>query len=125
MEKIYKLLPHNLMDYSLSYKSPKQVGDTLLFDHELLSSLSILNNIVYTKDDIKLVVYSYMIHRQLGHMIELMDYVISALHIHLLLKAYKKVKEMYFGNNKETMYMEFSNMRKELRKTKTTLYRSK
>lgn len=124
MEKIYKLLPHNLMDYPLSYKPPKQVGYILLFDHELLLSLSILNNIVYTKDDIKLVVYSYMIHRQ-GHTIELMDYVIPALHIHLLLKAYKKVKEMYFANNKETMYMEFSNMRKELSKTKTTLYRSK
>lgn len=121
VEKIYKLLPHNLMDYPLSCKPPEQVGYTLLFDHELLSSLSILNNIVYTKDDIKLVVYSYMIHKQLGHTIKLMDYVIPALHIHLLLKAYKKVKEMYFANNKETMYIEFSNMKKELSKTKTAL----
>ena len=46
---------------------------------------------------------------------------IILLYMRYMLKAYKAIKELYFKNNKETMYMDMENIQKQLNKTKDVI----
>ena len=50
------------------------------------------------------------------NMEEFTKYIYGAVYYRLLFKAYKDVKEIYFKNNKETLYIDFIQMQKQLEK---------
>jgi hypothetical protein len=75
-------------------------------DTEELSFEDLFDNIRYTKKDaLELLGIYFMINRNLNAE-NAIKYFIPATIIKSLLKAYKAVKEHYFANNKETMYLE-------------------
>lgn len=121
IKKLKSTLPKNILNYILMAE-PTSAFD-YLYDFERLSYLSLIQDLDLGEKDLKEILYVYnMINEQVQMNVSLMDYTIPALHIKMLIKAYKKVKEMYFLNNKETMFVEFGNLEHELKKKKMELY---
>lgn len=96
---------------------------TFLFDFEHLSSVSIFQDVKFTERDIDEILCLYTIVREDAELDvdEALQFLIPGLYIKYLLKAYKQVKEMYFRNNKETMFIELEGTEKELQRTKEKL----
>jgi hypothetical protein len=81
---------------------------TYLFDTELLST-TILQNIDYTDRDINEILASYFSIYKNQNVDEAIKFLIPGIIIKGLIKAYKEVKEYFFKNNKENMYLEMKN----------------
>lgn len=121
IKKLKSTLPKNILDYVLMAE-PTSIFD-YLYDFERLSYLSLIQDLDLGEKDLKEILYTYnMLNKQAPLNISLINYTIPALHIKMLIKAYRKVKEMYFHNNKETMFVEFGNLEHELKKKKLELY---
>lgn len=96
-------------------------GLSLMYDLEGLSSYTIHNNIKITENEIKEIIVAYRNDKYAIKEIELtkeaeedfIKYFISALHIRFNLKAYNIVKQHYFKNNKETMFIELDKLENE------------
>lgn len=120
IKNLKSTLPKYILNYVLMAE-PTSVFD-YLYDFERLSYLSLIQDLDLGEKDLKEILYVYnMINKRSQMNVSLMDYTIPALHIKMLIKAYKKVKEMYFLNNKETMFVEFGNLEHELKKKKMEL----
>lgn len=90
---------------------------SLLFDYEKLSSISILENISFTDKDIDEILYLYIVGKKdLENTEAALEFLITHMYIKYLIKAYKSVKEMYFKNNKETMFIELEALELENKK---------
>jgi len=88
-------------------------GFNLLFDTELISAPSLFDNIKLNEKDIDEILASYFVaHRNLN-VSEASKYLVAALYLKYLIKAYKKVKEHYFKNNRETLFLELESLEKE------------
>lgn len=90
-----------------------------LFDYENLSSISIFENIPFTEKDVDEILYLYVIAIEnkptdTGGAVK---FLINHMYVKYLIKAYKQVKEMYFENNKETMFIELEGLEKSLNGT--------
>ena len=94
-----------------------------LFDFEDISSISIFQDIKFTERDIDEILCLYTIVREDAELDvdEALNFLIPCIYIKYLIKAYKQVKEMYFRNNKETMFVELEGMKKDLQRTKEKL----
>lgn len=96
-----------------------------LFDYENLSSISIFEDIKFTEKDLDEILYLYVLNTKETDVTEATKYLISYMYIRYLIKAYKKVKEMYFENNKETMFLELEGLEKSLHSTEQKLFSAK
>lgn len=122
INRYLKTVPNNILDEILSSKR-KMSGYDYIYDIEKLSSLSIFRELNFNKRDIKEIIMAYLCAIELNESenIDFDNYVISALHIKAMCKAYNAVKKMYFENNKETLYLDMSSLKEELFKTKSDL----
>lgn len=124
IRKQRKLIPK---DFN-SYLKTDMKGNCFEFLYDtkdaLLSRQSLFREETLTSLNIDEIILSYLSEKKNPNVtldLEFNDYFLASTHILMLLKAYKRVKKMYFENNKETMFIEFSNMEKELSKTKLLL----
>lgn len=103
-----------------------------LFDFEDISSISIFKDIKFTNKDIEEILYLYVIANEnlkenqdkgLYTIINLIDdkivedaarFLISKMYTKYMIKAYKEVKQTYFKNNKETMFIELEGLETSL-----------
>lgn len=116
-----KKVPKTIFNEILNVKETKYHGYDFLFDLEKLS-LSIFSELSFNTDDIKKMILSYICTKnnyQFDEPFE--DYIYHALFLLGMCKAYKKAKEIYFANNKETMYIELGNIKRELENCKSLL----
>jgi len=96
---------------------------TFLFDYERLSSDSIFQDIKFTDGDIDFILYLYILENEnLENIQDATKFLISYMYILYLIKAYKQVKQMYFENNKETMYVELDGLEKLLNANEEQLF---
>lgn len=118
-----------------------------LFDYENISSLSIFEDVKFTNNDIDEILYLYVLSNEklrkypeqddtedIKDIRNLIDnsmiedatkFLISQMYVKYLIKAYKQVKEMYFKNNKETMFVELEELEKSLNSTTEKLFLAK
>lgn len=97
-----------------------------LFDLEHLSYLSIFSELQFTNEDIKEIVLSYVCEKNYRNYKGAIDeYMHHALFVLGMCRAYKDAKNRYFYNNKETMYIEMNNIKKELKNCKSLLNEEK
>lgn len=96
----------------------------LIFDYESISLVSIVNDVKFTNKDLEEIIYLYLLYKNNIKNIEDVDineiskFVIDLLHIRYFSKAYKIVKQHYFQNNKETMYVDIEEKELELEEVK-------
>lgn len=120
----YKKVPKNIIkdEMTLSNKRTLSVYD-YIYDIEGISSLAIFRELEFSNRDIKEIILAYIASNKCSDSELEMEfdykYIIPALHIKAMCKAYKKVKEMYFTNNKETMYIEMGALKKEVNQLKS------
>lgn len=84
-----------------------------IFDYEDMSSPSIYKNINFADQDIEEILSAYYNTHRNQNLQESTKFLIAGMHIKYLTKAYKELKEYYFQNNKETMYVELEGFEKE------------
>lgn len=116
-----KKVPKTIFNEILMAKETKYHGYEFLFDLEKLS-LSIFSELSFNTDDIKKMILSYICTKnnyQFDEPFE--DYIHHTLFLLGMCKAYKKAKEIYFANNKETMYIELGTIKRELEDCKSLL----
>lgn len=120
--KLYDTIPKNILDQEL-LRSNKRIEPAFdyIYDLEGLSSLSLFRELKFEKKDIKEVILAHMVCHRDSEEIDLKGYVIPALNLKAMCKAYNLVKDMYFANNKETMYLEMRTLQKKLLQTQTDL----
>lgn len=112
------------------FDEKKMDSTAFLFDYENLSSIDIFEDISFTQKDIDEILYLYVLYNYDSKQSNNYDFetvkgatifLITHMYIKYLIKAYKQVKEMYFENNKETMFVELEELEKQLQKTKSQL----
>lgn len=123
IKSLNREIPRDIVSNITAAVAPDQITPyEFLYDSERLSQISLFDELVFSKKDIDLILVSYVIcQKHYDYNIPVQDYILPALHIKGLLKAYNVVKELYFKNNKETMYVEMGIVQRELQKTKTIL----
>ena len=95
---------------------PKFEQCSFLFDFESLSSISIFDNVEFGEQDIDKILWLYVLSGDdLFDLEKALTFLVSNMYILYLIKAYKQVKEMYFANNKETMYVELDGLESRLK----------
>lgn len=94
-----------------------------LFDFEKLSILSITENIKFTEKDIDEILLTFVITHRTYIIEEAIQYLAFAVYIKYLSKAYKEVKQSYFKNNKETMYVELDILNNKINKLENEVAR--
>lgn len=96
----------------------------LVFDYESISLVSIVNDVKFTDKDLEEIIYLYLLYKNNIKTIEdvnineISKFVIDLLHIRYFSKAYKIVKQHYFQNNKETMFIDIEEKELELKEVK-------
>lgn len=109
-----------LLDKQFDKKGLEQWA--FLFDYENLSSISIFQDIKFGDKDIDEILYLYIMTNKYNINIqEALSFLISSIYVKYLIKAYKQVKQMYFANNKETMFVELEGIENELQDCKDEL----
>lgn len=117
-----KRIPANILDKILLAQKADWDGIDFVYDFEGLSSLTLFNEVNFSKKDIQEVVFSLIAGKEdISDDKLFQKYVFYGLHIKGMCKAYKYVKEMYFQNNKETMYVEIESIKKEAAQLKSKL----
>lgn len=91
--------------------SNKEISDygqmlAVLFDFEKMSISNMLNHIELTEHDIKEIILAYTLKYNDKNLERSTNVLINGILIKSLIKAYKEVKQIYFENNKETLYLE-------------------
>jgi len=82
-----------------------------IFDYENISASSIFDGIKLSQKEIDELIYLNVIDNE---KIDNKHHLTYCMYIRLLIKAYKKVKQHYFENNKETMFVEMEGLEKAL-----------
>lgn len=115
-DRLYASLPPNIIERELTETRDHSIkAIDFLFDFESLSSSSIFREIEFGKRDLKETVLAYVADKSsLGDKISFDDYIVPAIYIKSMCKAYNLVKNTYFQNNKETMYAEIEVIKKDL-----------
>lgn len=119
LNSLYRKLPGNIIDKELLSSQKHTIpAIDFIYDLEKLSFGSVFRDLQLSSKDVKDVILAYIEGK--GE-IDFDSYIIPALHIKAMCKAYNLVKEMYFDNNKETMYVEIGAIKKELSKAREAL----
>lgn len=84
-----------------------------IFDYENMSSHSVYENVKFTEQDVEEILSAYFHNHKNQNLENACKFLSSGIYIKYLLKAYKQLKEYYFQNNKETMYVELEGLEKE------------
>lgn len=94
----------------------------LLFDFERLSCESVFNTVEFSECDIEEILLAYGPPKEinLNHAI---DFLVDAMYVRYMAKAYNEVKRRYFANNKETAYIELEGLEKDLSAAKGEISR--
>lgn len=125
-EMYKKQVPKKIWDNILISSDNGYHGYDFLFDLEHLSHLSIFNELKFGEKEIKEVVLSYICAKEYCGLKESFDeYIHHALFMLGMCKAYNNVKEVYFANNKETMYVELDELKGEVSKYKSLFEQEK
>lgn len=82
----------------------------MMFDAEFMMFSSITDNMKIIDRDIIELSFLYYIDNKNMDREESAKFIISGLYIRYLVKAYKDLKDYYFKNNKETMYLEMDKL---------------
>lgn len=88
---------------------------SLIFDFEKMSISNLLNSVELSDQDIFEIILAYTILYKDKNIERSTNVLINGIIIKSLIKAYKKVKEAYFKNNKETLYLEFETLENEIK----------
>lgn len=116
-----KKIPKTIFNEILIAKEAKYHGYEFLFDLENLS-LSIFSELTFDADDTKKMILSYICAKKYYQFEEPFEnYIHHTLFLLGMCKAYKKAKNIYFANNKETMYIELGTIKRELEDCKSLL----
>jgi hypothetical protein len=91
----------------------------LIFDTENISASSLFNNVKLKERDVEEVLGTYFLTYRNKHSGEAVKHLIWGLIVKGIAKAYKQVKEHYFKNNKETVYLEMKNQQDEIERLLT------
>ena len=120
-KKLEKEIAANIFDKIL-LSNEETTGFDFIYDLEGLSSLSLFRELEFKRSDIKELVLSYLAADEIKKQnLSFNAYLLPAMHLKGMCKAYNKVKEMYFQNNKETMYVEVSALKKDLLRARSDL----
>lgn len=112
--------------YNDMYDKLRHRAETVafLFDFERLSFPSIIENIKFTARDVDEILLAYISGGNDPEDVKAAeDFLCDAVYVKYMAKAYKEVKQRYFENNKETMYIELETLEKELAETKQEVAR--
>lgn len=93
----------------------------LLFDTEKISANSIFADIDLSPKDIEEILFLYTLENNNINLNNAAVSIADYIYIKYLIKAYKQVKEHYFLNNKETMFVELEKIQQELKTTQALL----
>lgn len=120
VKEYMKLVPKDIWQKAFGI-SPAEIPLWYLYDYENIAFYSLFEELNFNKNkEIEEIIVSYVLGKHSNNYeFNLTDYVIASLHIKILTKAYVKVKEMYFANNKETMYFEMEDLENELKQIKS------
>lgn len=122
VDEYLKQIPKNLFDELAIVNKTVYHGYDFLFDIENLS-LSIFDGLEFDINDTKKLILSYIctknykFDKPFDEPFD--DYLHHSIFLLGMCKAYKKVKEVYFANNKETMYVELGTIKKNYKNTKS------
>lgn len=89
-----------------------------LFDTEEIMFTSILKDLPFSQKDLEEITSIYFTVFRNQNLEKSSKFFITGLFIKMLLKAYKNVKNYYFENNKETLFLELEGYEKEIEKLK-------
>jgi hypothetical protein len=89
----------------------------LLFELENLSSSNIMGQVKLTDNDIQQILMSYKILYNDKNLERSTNVLIYGIIIKSLIKAYKNVKDIYFKNNKETLFLDLEYLEGKLKKS--------
>lgn len=78
---------------------------SLIFEFERMSISALLSDIVLNEEDIDKIITAYLLLYSDKNLERTTNVLINGIIIQSLLKAYKDVKETFFKNNKETLYL--------------------
>ena len=85
----------------------------LLFDFERLSCESVFNTVQFSERDIEEILLAYGPPKEID-LNNAIAFLVDAMYIRYMIKAYQEVKWRYFANNKETAYIELEGLEKDL-----------
>jgi len=94
-----------------------------ILDFEKLSILSITDNIKFSENDIDEILLAFTVTHETYTIDEAIQYLAFAIYIKYMSKAYKEVKQSYFKNNKETMYVELDILNNKINKLENEIAR--
>ena len=121
VNELCKRLPSDVLNIVLNPTADDDTGLVHVYASERIKPCSLFNELQLNKRDIKEVIFTYLSEKEYGRNCDFETYFLFALHLKAMCKAYNKVKEMYFENNKETMYVEMGAIKKELQTAKAAL----
>lgn len=98
--------------------SPLTISFELLFDTENISAPSLFDEIEFTNTDIEEILGAYYVTHKNQNLSDSSKFLIAGMYVKYLIKAYKKLKDYYFANNKETLFIELESLEKENEKLK-------
>lgn len=88
-------------------------GIAYIFDYESLSAPSLFDNIEFKEQNIEEILSAYYIQHKNQNIENASKFLVSGIYIKYLLKTYKELKNYYFANNKETMFVELEGLQNQ------------
>lgn len=105
-------------DITLSRNEDIKKLDTivaLLFELENLSSSNIMGQIKLTNKDVEQILMAYKLMYNDKNLERSTNILINGILVKSLIKAYKNVKEIYFKNNRETLFLDLEYLEEKLK----------
>lgn len=121
LNTLCKAVPPDALHALSCLKKDDETGLHVIYMSESLCSTSLFNGMQMDRRDMKEIAFSYLHEKECGRECDFRTYFRFALHLKAMCRAYNKVKEMYFENNKETMYVEMGALKKELQEANAAL----
>ncbi|MEG3070973.1 MAG: hypothetical protein RQM92_09365 [Candidatus Syntrophopropionicum ammoniitolerans] len=89
---------------------------SLIADTESISIPSVFNDVKFSNDDVDETLGIYYMYNKNKNTGEAVKHLVHGLILKGMCKAYKQVKQHYFENNKETVFIDLENQEKELQR---------
>lgn len=89
---------------------------SMIFDTEDMMFLSLTNHMKISRKDLEELAALYYVLYNNQNKVESAKFIITGLFIKCMIKAYKELKDFYFKNNKETLYIELEDLEYKLKK---------
>lgn len=104
--------------YDIKEAEMRKFVDTLsmLFDTEDMMFLSLTSHMEVTGKDLEEIAALYYMLYKNQNREESAKFIITGIFIKYMIKAYKEIKDFYFKNNKETLYIELEELEYKIKK---------